>query len=151
VAVQQQHRNGDGASGTMRRGINRVTDIGSDVGDLVADFGLLARKELELAQAEMGESAGHLKGAAIFGVATAVFALLMLAFAAVTVMVALDLVMPLWLAALITAGGLAGLTLLAGLIMYGQIKRISITPKRAMRSVQEDVEWARNQLNWNAR
>jgi Zn-dependent protease len=147
----QQHRNGDGVGGSMRRGVNRVTDIGSDVGDLMADFGVLARKEVELAQAEMGESVGHLKGAAVFGVATAVFALLMLAFAAVTGMVALDLVMPLWLAALITAGALAALTLLAGLVMYGQVKRISIAPKRAMRSVQEDVEWARNQLNWNAR
>jgi hypothetical protein len=150
VAVQQ-HRNGDGVGGSLRHGVNRVTDIGSVVGDLMADFGVLARKEVELAQAEMGESVGHLKGAAVFGVATAVLALLMLAFAAVTGMVALDLVMPLWLAALITAGALGALTLLAGLVMYGQVKRISIAPKRAMRSVQEDVEWARNQLNWNAR
>ena len=128
-----------------------MSDIGSDIGSLLSDVEVLAQKEVQLARAEMGESVGHATRALVYGGATFIFAWLMLAFAAATLMFVLDEAMRLWLAALITTGVLVGLTALAGLLMYARIRQISVTPKRAMKSVREDVEWARNQLNWNAK
>jgi uncharacterized membrane protein YqjE len=148
MAVQHSE---NGAHTGMRRGIDRVSDIGSDVGSLMSDMGVLAQKEMELARAEMGESVGNLTRAVIWGAATVVFAGLMLIFAATTLMLALNEAFSLWLSALITTGVLFVLMSITGLLMRARIGRISVTPQRTINSVREDVEWARHQLNWNER
>ena len=101
----------------------------------------LARKELELAEAEMtakskraGLGAGMLSGAGLFG-------LFALACATAAAIFALALVVPGWAAALIVAGiygGLAGVAALAGGL---SLKRATpLGPTEAAASVKDDVE-----------
>src|SRR4029079_12551455 len=123
-----QHRE-DGARTGMRRGVDRVSDIGSDVGNLMSDMGVLAQKEMDLARAEMGESVSNLTRAVLWGAATVVLAGLMLIFAATTLMLALNEAFSLWLSALITTGVLLVLMSIAGVLMRMWIGRISVTPQ----------------------
>jgi hypothetical protein len=50
----------------------------------------------------------------------------------------------------LTTAVILGLTALTGLIAYVYFRQVSVVPKRTIKSVQEDVEWARSQLNLNA-
>ena len=104
----------------------------------------LVKHELELAKAELqekgkraGVGAGMFGGAGLFGVA---------AFAALTacVIAALDLAMPLWLAALIVAVVYAAVAGVLGLRGKQKVKEAtSPVPEQARESVKEDVEWAK--------
>jgi uncharacterized membrane protein YqjE len=104
----------------------------------------LVKQELELAKAELqqkgkqaGVGAGMFGGAGLFGVG---------AFAALTacLVAALDLAMPLWLAALIVAvvyAAVAGVLALRG---RQKVKQAAPpVPEQARESVKEDVEWAK--------
>jgi hypothetical protein len=107
----------------------------------------LVRQELELAKAELtqkGKQAGA--GAGLFGAAGAIG---FLALAALTTcfILALDAVMPAWLAALLVAvvyGVVA-----AVLAMRGRAKVKQATPpvpEQTIETVKEDVEWAKTQM-----
>jgi uncharacterized membrane protein YqjE len=104
----------------------------------------LVRQEIDLAKAELGEKgkragvgAGMFGGAGLFGIG---------AFAALTacVIVALDLAMPLWLAALIVTvvyAAIAGVLALQG---KEKIKEAGPpVPEQTAESVKEDVQWAK--------
>ena len=104
----------------------------------------LVRQEIDLAKAELtekGKTAGV--GAGMFGGAglIGVFALAALTTA---VIAALELVMPLWLAALIVAvvyAAVAGVLALRG---KSQIKKaVPPVPEQTQESVKEDVQWAK--------
>jgi predicted phage tail protein len=108
---------------------------------ITAQSAALARKELELAEAEMsikgkraGIGAGMLGGAGVLGV----IGLGCLSAAAI---LALALAVPAWVAALIVAGvylGLAGIAAVAGGV---SVKRASPPPpSEAAASVKDDVE-----------
>jgi len=113
---------------------------------IASDTSTLVRKEVELARQELLEAitarlkaAGAMAAAGVFGM----FVLLFLALAAAA---ALDFVLPTWLAALIVAGGFA---LLAGpALLFGlrRMKAPSLAPEETVRTVKEDVKWARAQL-----
>jgi uncharacterized membrane protein YqjE len=104
----------------------------------------LVKQEVELAKAELqqkgkqaGVGAGMFGGAGLFGVAS---------FAALTacIIAALDLGMPLWLAALIVA--LIWLAVAGALALTGKSKVQQATPpvpEQTQQSVKEDVEWAK--------
>jgi Putative Actinobacterial Holin-X, holin superfamily III len=107
----------------------------------------LVRQEIELAKAELtqkGRQAGV--GAGLFGAAGA---LGFLALAALTTcfILALDAVMPAWLAALLVAvvyGAVA-----AFLAMRGRAKvkqAVPPVPEQTIETVKEDVEWAKTQM-----
>lgn len=144
------HR-GEPIADQLRRGRDELRGVREEASSIAGELRVLARKELELAQAEFAESVGHSRNAAIFGGLTGIAAMLTLVFGALTLMFVLDLAMPMWVAALITMGTLAGVTLIAALLMRTHIKGISLTPKRTIESVNEDVRWARSQLKFNAR
>ena len=104
----------------------------------------LVRQEIDLAKAELtqkgktaGLGAGMFGGAGLFGV---------FAFAALTtcVIAALELAMPLWLAALIVAvvyGAIGGVLALRG---RDKIKQAAPpVPEQTQESVKEDVQWAK--------
>jgi uncharacterized membrane protein YqgA involved in biofilm formation len=119
---------------------------GQLVRDIASDTSTLIRKEVELAKQEVVEAvtarvlaAGALAGAWLF----AMFMLLFLALAAAA---ALSLVLPVWAAALIVAGGFLVLALPAGLLGVRRLKAPPFKPEETMRTVKEDVEWARAQL-----
>ena len=111
---------------------------------LSAETTTLVKQEVELAKAELqqkgkqaGVGAGMFGGAGLFGVG---------AFAALTacLVAALDLAMPLWLAALIVAvvyAAVAGVLALRG---RQKVKQAAPpVPEQARESVKEDVEWAK--------
>jgi hypothetical protein len=118
------------------------------VGDLVKQLSeqtsALARKEVELAKAEMTEKgraagigAGMFGGAGLFG---------LFAFAAFTaaLILALAIVLDAWLAALIVAaayGAVAGVLALVGKQRVEEATPPA--PEQAIDSVKEDVQWTK--------
>jgi predicted phage tail protein len=102
----------------------------------------LARKELELAEAEMmtkskraGLGAGMFGGAGVLGV----FGLAALTVAAI---LALAIVLPGWAAALIVAGVYLGGAGIAALLGGFELRRATpLAPAQAAESVKDDVEW----------
>jgi hypothetical protein len=116
------------------------------VRSIASDTGTLVRKEIELAKQEITEAlVARAKSALAFGFAGGL-GLLGLLFAALAVAAALSIVFPMWLAALIVMGTLfllAGLAVGVG-VMRG--KRPAVAPTETVRTVKEDVEWARAQL-----
>jgi putative superfamily III holin-X len=122
----------------------RDQSISELVKDLATETSTLVRQEIDLAKAEMtdrGKRAG--KGVGMLA-AGAVVALL--AFGALTagLIVALDLAMPTWLAALIVTvvyGAIA-----AVLVQIGRKKvqeAAPPVPEETIESVKEDVQWAK--------
>ena len=106
----------------------------------------LVRKEIELAKAELsakGKVAGE--GAGMFG-AAAVIGLLAAAALTTMIIVLLDKVMDLWVAALIVAlvyGALAAVLAITG---RDRVKKgMPPAPEQTVETVKEDVQWAKNQ------
>src|SRR5215207_5947079 len=107
----------------------------------------LVRQELELAKAELtqkGKQAGA--GAGLFGAAGAIG---FLALAALTTcfILALNAVMPAWLAALIVAVVYGIIAFV--LVKQGQARMRRATPpvpEQTIETVKEDVEWAKTQM-----
>jgi len=107
----------------------------------------LVHQEIELAKAELtqkGRQAGM--GAGLFGGATAIG---FLALAALTtcVILALDAVMPAWLAALIVAvvyGAVAAVLVIQGRNKVRQA--VPPVPEQTIETVKEDVQWAKTQM-----
>ena len=112
------------------------------VKDITAQSAALARKEIELAEAEMiikgkraGLGAGMFGGAGLLGL----FGLGALTAAAI---LGLAIVLPGWASALIVAGvyfGVAGIIALMGGVELRRAK--PLPPTEAAESVKDDVEW----------
>ena len=116
------------------------------VRSIATDTGALVRKEVELARQEILEAVvARAKAVAAFGTA-GVFGLLGLIFGCVAALTGLSIVVAPWLAALIVMGSLFGLAGIAAMFGLLRIKRPPITPTETVRTVKEDVEWARAQL-----
>ena len=107
----------------------------------------LARQELQLARAEMvekGKKAGA--GAGLMGVAGGIA---LLAGGALTafLILALDGVMPNWLAALLVAGAYALAAVVVFSIGKGRVQDAGpLVPEQTIDSVKEDVQWAKTQI-----
>ncbi len=130
----------------MRRGREELRDVGDEFAGIVSDLREIARGEVELAKAEMGEQVSALVRTAIWGGVAAVLGLLALTWVFVTMTLVLDTFMDAWAAAAITLGVLAMLTLGAGLAAASRMKQVTVVPKRTVHSVREDVQWAKDQL-----
>ncbi len=99
----------------------------------------LARDELRLAQVELKDSARHAGlGAGLFS-AAGVLAMFGLAAMVATSIIALDLVLPLWAAALIVTVVLFIAAGIAGLMGKKQVQEASPTPERTVANVKRDV------------
>jgi hypothetical protein len=107
----------------------------------------LARQELQLAKAEMSEK-GKKAGAGIglMGVAGGVALLAGGAFTAFLIL-ALDGVMPNWLAALLVAGAYAVVGAVLFSIGKNRVEEAGpLVPEQTIDSVKEDVQWAKTQI-----
>jgi Flp pilus assembly protein TadB len=121
------------------------------VGELVKQaseqLSTLVRQEMRLAQAEMvqkGKRAGI--GGGMFGGAAAVAFVSFLAFATAAI-AALSLVLPVWAAALIVAGGLLVMAGVLALMGKKQVGRATPpTPEQAIRGMKADVEVIRERV-----
>lgn len=117
------------------------------VKQLADQGGRLARSELEMAKAEVsGKAKVAGVGVGIVGVAV-VLALGMLGALTATAILALALVLPGWLAALIVTGAYALLALVAAVAGKTQFnKAIPLVPRETIESLKEDMEWLKTEL-----
>jgi len=122
-----------------------VKDLSRDISDLV-------RQEIELARTEMmekgkqaGIGVGMVGGAALTAAAA-------LGGSMATMIIVLDLWMPLWLAALITTvlyGAVAAVLALRG---RDELKQTGAPiPEKAKESIKEDIQWAKTRAQSNSR
>jgi predicted phage tail protein len=116
------------------------------VRDIAAESQTLIRKEVELAKQEVMEAVMARVMAAAALAAAGLFALFALLFGALAAAAAIALVLPMWAAALIVAGAFLLLAGPAALIGLRRMKAPSLKPEETVRTVKEDVEWARAQL-----
>jgi uncharacterized membrane protein YqjE len=125
----------------------RERPLGELLRQLSQETTRLVHQEVELAKAELtqkGKQAGA--GAGMFGGA-GVIGFLALAALTTAVILALDAVMPAWLAALLVAvvyGALAALLALQG---RNKVRQATPpVPTQTIETVREDVEWAKTQM-----
>ena len=114
------------------------------VKELTRDISELVRQEIELARVEMtekGKKAGL--GVGMFGGA-AVLGMAVVGGSMATVIILLDLVMPLWLASLITTVLYAAAAAVLALRGRDELKETGAPiPERTKQSVKEDIQWAK--------
>jgi len=113
--------------------------------DIVRDIQEIVRSEVRLAKTELHEELTKTRSASLLidlGAASGVFSML---FALLTIVYALSIVIPAWLAALCVAVGIgvvAAATIIAGLRRF---KTISAAPK-TVANMKENIEWAKQQI-----
>ena len=133
------------ASNDLHQDELRERPIGELLKQLANETTTLVKQELDLAKAEMKEKAG--KAGPGFGMWGAAGATALLAAGALTafLILALDGVMPNWIAALIV--GLV-YTAIAGVLYVSGKHRVeeagSPVPQKTIESVKEDVQWAKH-------
>lgn len=115
--------------------------VGELIGEIASDLSTLVRQEIELAKAEVTQEAGKAGGAAgLFGGA-GVAGLLVAIFGSLTLMFALDALMPIgWAALIVTV-----LWGVVGFVLYtrGRDTLRSIkAPKQTIETLKEDARWA---------
>jgi hypothetical protein len=114
------------------------------VGHVAQNALLLARKEIELARAEIrADLKAELTAAKGLGVA-GVCALLTLAMMLVTITLALGHAMPEWLAGIIVTAAVLAVGTVAGLVGWG--KRVKNPLEATRRTLKEDAQWAKERL-----
>ena len=110
-----------------------MTRLSEQTSRLVRDELALAQVELKNTAAQAGKGAGLLSGAGVL-------ALYGLGAAIATAIIALGLVLPLWLSALIVTVVLFVAAGVAGLLGKKEVQQVSPTPQRAVENVARDVE-----------
>ena len=116
------------------------------VRSIATDTSTLVRQEIQLGKQEIVEAVtARLKAAAAFG-AAGVMALFGLVFGGIAAGAALKNVVAPWLAWIIVAGGFFLLVMIAALFGLLRIKKPSMKPEETVRTVKEDVQWAKAQL-----
>jgi len=113
--------------------------------DIIADVQNLIRSEVRLAKAEVREEIGKAISAGTMIVVGGVLGMFALGFVLLTIMFALELVVPSWAAALIV--GVVIAIAAAVLFMTGKqrFSEVSPKPEKTIESVKENVEWMKNQ------
>lgn len=114
-------------------------EIGNNIGEIVRSEFQLAKTELSDRLLRVGRPATTIGFGAVLGIYALGFLLL-------TIMFALRIVMPEWLAALIVfciAGVLGAIMIAAGL---QAVRRVNVVPERTVATVRENVQWAKQQL-----
>ena len=134
-----------------QRAQGEVRALGASVGAITVELGALMQKEAQLAQAEIGESVAAAKKVGIFGAVGGYLAILVGGFLALAMMFGFATFLEMWAAALATAGVLLVLGIVCGLVAKRGLQDFSVTPKRTISSLQEDVTWAREQISRNAK
>jgi uncharacterized membrane protein YqjE len=135
----------------LRATREEATNVRREMGDIGAELQRLMQLEMSLAKAETDEARAHATKGAAFGFVGMEMAMIGIIFLFLATMFALDTAMPLWAAALITAGIALVLAAITGMMAMSEMKQFSPVPKRFMRTVQEDIKWARTQMKLSGR
>jgi uncharacterized membrane protein YqjE len=121
--------------------------VGELLGRVTSDLSTLMRQEVELAKVEIkeeatkaGKASGTLVGAGLVGY-------LVLVFLSLALMFALDQVMPIGWAALITAVLLGIVAAVLFVVGRRQLKQVNPKPEQTVETLKEDVQWAKNRTS----
>jgi uncharacterized membrane protein YqjE len=117
--------------------------------DLVVDLSqqasALVRQEIELAKLELAEKAKAAGAGAAALAGALVGGLLALGSLTACLILALDGLMPNWLAALVVAVAWAALALVLALIGRDRLRRVeSPVPEETVETLKEDIEWLKH-------
>jgi uncharacterized membrane protein YqjE len=119
--------------------------MGDIVGDIAKDVSALVRQEMDLAKVEMKQEATKAgKGAGMLGGAGVAGHMALVALTA-TLVIVMDLFMPLWLSALIVTvlwGVIAAVLAARG---RKELKQVDPKLQTTQRTLKEDVQWAKAQ------
>lgn len=113
---------------------------------IAVNIGEIIRSEIRLAKVEVRESALRALMSAGSLIAGAVLGLFALGFLLLTIMFALRMALPEWLAALIVfilAGIVAAVLVGAGV---QALRSVNVVPEKTAANVKEDVQWVRQQI-----
>jgi hypothetical protein len=143
--------NGPSLTDTLRSTREEAVAVRREMGDIGTELQRLAQLEMDLAKAEVQEAQSHATRGAAFGFLSFETAMIAFVFTFLAIMFALDTALPLWAAALITAGIALLIAALLGLLARGEMKKFSPVPRRFIRTLQEDVKWARSQMKLSGR
>jgi len=114
------------------------------VREITSQFGVLAKKQIELAKTELrSDVRAEVAMARGLGIG-AIAALMTVAMLLVTVILALSLKMPGWAAGLIVSGALLGVAIITALI--GWSRRVRTPLSRTRHTLREDVAWRKERL-----
>ena len=144
TAYQENPANDPGVDGAYRArrvetGVGDPT-VGSLIASLLSDTNRLVRDEVRLAKAEVGEKVNQARSGAV-SIALGVGTLLLGAiFLIQSLVYLLDLVLPLWAAALIVGGVIA----LIGFVMLkkgtSELKARNLAPTRTQANIKRDAQ-----------
>jgi uncharacterized membrane protein YqjE len=114
--------------------------------DIASNLTQIVQAEFRLAKSELKEGAEKVAGPGAGLGAGVVLAFYGMGFLLLAAVYALSLVMAGWLATLIVGGVLAAA---AGILIGAgrtKLKRVSLTPDKTIRTLEEDVQWAKQQV-----
>ena len=119
---------------------------------LSTDYGVLARQELMLAKAEMGEKGKHAGVGIGLGAGVLVAAMLALGTLTAFLVAAIAVALPVWAAALIVT---VLWIVVGGLLAFAARSQLNrarpLVPELTVKTVKEDVQWAKTQLSFSKR
>lgn len=130
----------------LRTARDEAMAMRGDVMGIATEMQRLLQLEMELAKAEVDEAKGHATKGTAFGAMAAILGLITSVFLFLAIMFALDTLLPIWAAALATTGIALLLTAIFGFMAKQQISSFSPVPRRAIRTMQEDIKWAKSQI-----
>jgi len=123
----------------------RERSIGALFSDLARDTSLLIRQEIALAKAEIANGVSNL-GLGIGKVAAgALVAFVGFVFLCLAGVYGLSKVVEPWLAALIVGGVVIALGAALAFIGKGKLSGDNLVPRRTIRTLKDDAEWAKEQ------
>lgn len=114
--------------------------------DIASNLSQIVQAEFRLAKSELKEGAEKAAGPGAALGAGVVLSFYGLGFLLLAGVYALSLVIAVWLAALIVGGVLA---VAAGILIGAgttKLKRVNLTPDKTIRTLEEDVQWAKQQI-----
>src|SRR5579884_233493 len=119
--------------------------LGELFSELTQEMTTLVRQEVALAKTEMADKVAKMRRDLILMAVGGLLALAGFMTLIATVIIALALVMPLWLAALIVTVIVLGLGLALLIYARDNLMQINMVPKQTVQTVKEDVQWAKEQ------
>jgi uncharacterized membrane protein YqjE len=121
--------------------------VGDLLGEVTANLSKLMRQEVALAKVELKEEAAKAgKAGGLLGGAGAV-GYLVLVFASLALMFALDNAMGIGWAALLTAVLLGIVAAVLFIVGRNRFKQINPKPEQTVETLKEDVQWAKNRTS----
>jgi uncharacterized membrane protein YqjE len=121
--------------------------LGELFAELTREMTTLVRQEVRLATTELGQKTSEIgRNVAFLAVGGAIAYAGLLAVIAAVIMIFSNFV-PWWFAALIVGISIAGVGYFLVQKGIDSLKEIDLKPRQTLRTIKEDVEWAKHQTN----